>query len=296
MNMNSEYICGYLVTEKQKKINQLYLDMLQEFDRLCKDAGLTYWLSYGGLIGAVRHKGFIPWDDDIDLIMPRIDFDRLQKMTQKDFGVKEPYFLQNLSNEPQCLQAMIRFRRSDTADIRPYDLFYAQTHPRNKLYNMGINLAIFPVDNLPANKFGLTLQRKLSYFLRRICYRATAPDRPIAQKLCAAAATIIGPRNIMNLIHSMYSCVKTNRSGTLQVLDGLYPTPQRFPKEALEETVFLPFEDITIPAPKGYDSFLRSIYGNYMDLPPEEKRCPPHEGHVSPDVSYLDYLKTLGIH
>ena len=296
MNINDEYICDYLVTAAHKKNNQIFLELLQEFDRLCKAAGLTYWLAYGGLIGAVRHKGFIPWDDDIDLMMPRKDFDRLQKMTQEDFGVREPYFLQNLKNEPQCLQALIRFRRSDTTDIRHYDLFYAQTHPRSKWYNMGMNLAIFPVDNLPANKLGLALQRKFSYLLRRICYRATAPDRPVAQKICSAVTTIFGPRNIMNLLHSLYRCCRINRSGTIHVLDGLYPSPQRFPKEAIDETILLPFEDILVPAPGGYDVFLTSIYGDYMQFPPAESRSPSHGDHITAEESYLEYLeKTWGL-
>jgi len=295
MNMNAEYICDFLVTEEQKKINLVYLELLQEFDRLCREAGLTYWLSYGGLIGAARHKGFIPWDDDIDLMMPRADFDRLQAMTQKDFGVREPYFLQNLTTEPHCLQSLIRFRRSDTSDIRNYDLLYVREHPKAPLYNMGINLAVFPIDVIPDSKKKEALQKKITYLLRGISYRTNEPDpnKLLQHKICATVVRLVGKKRFLRLFHSMYRRYNSAGSDTLQIYDGLYDSPQRFPKSVITETVYLPFEDIAVPAPKGYDDFLTCIYGDYMQLPPIESRIPGHGGHTFADIPYPEAIKNL---
>lgn len=295
MNMNAEYICDYLVTAEQKKINRVYLDLLQEFDQLCKKNGLTYWLSYGGLIGAVRHKGFIPWDDDIDLMMPREDFDRLQAMTQEDFGAAAPYFLQNLTTEPHCLQSLIRFRRSDTSDIRNYDLLYVKEHPKAPIYNMGINLAIFPIDIIPGTKKKEVLQKKITYLLRGISYRTNEPDpnKPLQHKICSAVVRLVGTKRFLTFFHSMYRRFNTDGSDTLQIYDGLYDSPQRFSAEIFEQTLYLPFEDITVPVPKGYDTFLRSAYGDYMQLPPIENRVPGHGGHTLPDTAYPEALKAL---
>ncbi len=295
MNLNSEVICGYCVTAKQKKINAVYIDLLQEFDRLCKAAGLTWWMYGGGLIGAVRHKGFIPWDDDIDLLMPRADFDRLRAMTNEEFGAEEPYFLQNFKTEPACVNALIRFRRSDTADIRPEHLADIRQNPRQPRYNLGINLAVFSLDAVPQSELIRKLQKAAVYLLWGIFYRANRPGkkRPVQHFLCRAAYSIIGGANIMKLTHWLYRAPRRVRPDELQSYDGLYSGRLRWPKSDFDETVMLPFEDIEVPAPAGYDDILRKIYGDYMQFPPEDQRVSPHGGVIDPDHSYKEVLPGL---
>lgn len=90
ISMESEEICGYFVTEQQKKIWNIEINILVEFMRVCNKNNLKFFVAHGTLLGAVRHKGFIPWDDDIDVNMPRKDFDKLVKISKKEF--EQPFF------------------------------------------------------------------------------------------------------------------------------------------------------------------------------------------------------------
>ncbi len=295
MNLNDENICGHYVSAKQKRANAVYLDLLSEFGRLCKKEGLTWWLCYGGLLGAVRHKGFIPWDDDIDVLMPRADFDRLRAMTNEEFGANEPYFLQNFKTDPSCVNALIRFRRSDTADIRPEHITYIRNRPHRPLYNLGINLAVFPLDSVPDSALLQKLQKAAVYCLWGVFYRANLPDRnrPVQHILCRAICGVIGEKNIMNLAHWLYRIPRRVHPAEVQNYDGLYPASHRWLKSDFDETVMLPFEDTEVPAPIGYDDLLTRTYGDYMQFPPENKRVSPHGGVLDPDRPYTEVLAEL---
>lgn len=295
MNLNDEVICGYLVTAEQKRINQCYLDLLREFDRLCKENNLTYYMFFGGLIGSIRHKGFIPWDDDIDLIMPRRDFERLACMTQEQFGTKAPYFLQNPVTDPGNVESLIRMRRSDTTYIRNVDWDCARKIPEGAPYNMGLGLSILPLDNVPKGKLAKKLQFAVSGILTSMLYRAYDPanEKPLRRMICRIPAVLLGYKNFFLLRHLPYRLCRKNRSGMVQVFDGLYRSSTAYMAEDFAETVLLPFEDMMVPAPIGYDRILRQTYGDYMQFPPEEKRRPPHGSLVSCDIPYTESVAGL---
>ena len=301
MNMQDEYICDYLVTAEKKRSNAVYIDLIDTFDSLCERAGITYWVFCGALIGAVRHKGFVPWDDDIDVLMPRADFDRLLSMTNKEFGAEAPYFLQNPVTEPACVQSLIRFRRSDTAEIRDYDLGYLRLHPNAKPYNMGFNLAIFPLDAYPKSQLVARFQKNLTYTLRGIHYRSLAPKegQTFQHRLCRAIVAVLGDKNMMKLIHWGYRMPRRVDPDRLQSFYGIFKTLDLWPVSDFRDTVRLPFEDTTIRAPIGYDDVLTRSYGNYMELPPVEKRVAKHDSYMNPDESYLQVIDSVlaeGIH
>ena len=295
MNLNDEVICGYLVTKEQKRINQCYLELLREFDRLCREHDLKYYMFFGGLIGCVRHQGFIPWDDDIDLIMPRRDFERLACMTQEQFGTKAPYFLQNPVTDPGNVESLIRMRRSDTTYIRSVDWECAKKAAVGSPYNMGLGLSILPLDNVPAAPAMKKLQFAVSGVLTSMLYRAYEPagEKPFRRLICRIPAVLLGYKNFFLLRHLPYRLCGKNRSGTVQVFDGLYRSSTAYQAEDFRETVFLPFEDMMVPAPAGYDRILRQTYGDYMQFPPESKRHPPHGSLVSCDTPYTESVAGL---
>lgn len=288
MNLNEEVICGFRVTENQKHLNAVFLEMIQEFDRLCKNAGMTYWLVFGGLIGAVRHKGFIPWDDDIDIALPRKDFDRLASMTNEQFGVKEPYFLQNPVTDSKCIDILIRFRRSDTTSIRSYDTRALQQCDGPAPYNMGLNLALFPVDNLPKSKRMISFQRWIDDLFFCVESRAAASEeeKPVRTKIARAIIRILTTRGFFRLRHLCWSAFRKNKSGQVQMFGGSYPEDTVWPAECFAGTVYLPFEDITVAVPVGYDTFLSITYGDYMQFPPEEARNINHGAYEVWDTPY----------
>ena len=141
--LDEEVRCGYLVNHEMKKAWAVMLDLLAEFDRVCKKHNIRYFASGGTMLGAVRHKGFIPWDDDIDVMMERTDYEKLCKVGPSEF--KHPYFLQNKYTDPECPDIMSKLRNSETTAF-----FGVEEHGFMK-YNKGIFMDIFPLDKIPDN-------------------------------------------------------------------------------------------------------------------------------------------------
>ena len=289
--MEEEVLCGYTVTARKKRVFAVYLDLLQTFERLCREADITYWIYFGTLIGAVRHKGFIPWDDDVDIMMPRESFDRLYAMTNGEFGAEAPYFLQNARTDPDYHQTLIRFRRSDTTAVMDYDLVMLRDHPKHASYNMGMCLSIFPLDNCCEPPAVWRLRKKLAYLFLGLDYRATGPRsvRPAVSAICRAGESVIGAENVMRIIHACYRSEKP--SVMVQCLDGFYPDRHYWHAEDFRETVYLPFEDITVPAPIGCDRLLTDRYGDYMRLPPPEALVGKHDCYLDPDTPYTETIR-----
>ncbi len=296
MNMNDEVICGYLVTAERKKINAVYLDLLSEFGRLCDKAGIQWWLFFGSLLGAVRHKGFIPWDDDLDIALPRRDFERLAAMTNAEFGAEEPYFLQNPVTDPGYVEALLRFRRSDTTFIVPWNWRDTAAQAEGCPYNMGMNLSLFPVDNMPKTDWGHKLQYNAIRCLDSMMYRAYAPkgERPLRRFIGRCFAVSLGRRGFSRLCSLPYRILRKNHSGRVQVFSGFYPGENTaYDIADFRGTMMVPFEDLVVPIPIGCEDILRTNYGNYMEFPPEEKRRPPHECITDPETPYRETVRRL---
>ena len=130
----------FLITIERKKLWAVILDLIVEFDKVCKKHGLTYFMVYGALLGAVRHKGFIPWDDDFDVAMPRTDYERFVKM-EGDF--KYPYFLQTPYTDPESCYSYAKIRNSQTTGLS--EMFKYQR------FNHGIWMTVFPLDYWDVN-------------------------------------------------------------------------------------------------------------------------------------------------
>lgn len=127
---------GFLVDTTRKKVWAIEIDLLLQLDRVCKKYGLKYYLMFGSLLGAVRHKGFIPWDDDLDVCMPRKDYEKLLKVAPSEF--KEPYFFQIPETDPGYYYTFAKIRNSNTSAF--LELF------KNQRFNMGLLVDVFPMD------------------------------------------------------------------------------------------------------------------------------------------------------
>jgi len=137
--MDKELICDYEVSEKMKKVWNVELNNLVEFQRICKKLGLTYYAICGTLLGAIRHKGFIPWDDDIDVGMPRKDYELFLELAPKE--IKPPFFLQTYKSERCFSSDLARLRNSNSTGYTLWQAF-------NRT-NKGIFIDIFPIDHEP---------------------------------------------------------------------------------------------------------------------------------------------------
>lgn len=244
-----------------KKIWAVELDLLKAFLDYCEKHGLRCWVEGGTLLGAVRHKGFIPWDDDADLAMLREDYDKMCQIGND--GLEEPYFLQTAFSDVDYHRGHAQFRRSDTAGIRPSDAFQP--------FNQGIFIDIFPLDAAPDD-------RKLVHDHRKRCLK-------ILKFLKAKNTHCIVSGRLTLIFRKLRARYEVKRKGWTTIYQqaedemralARYPhtkvgeltvlgEDKLWDKSIFEETVMLPFENIMVPAPKRWDEFLRVSYGDdYM--------------------------------
>ena len=140
--LNEEVRCGYTVTKQRKEVWAVELDLLQEFMRVCNKYGLKYCADGGTLLGAIRHHGFIPWDDDLDIAMLRSDFEKLNEVAPAEF--KKPYFWQTEETDKGSARGHAQLRNSDTTGIIKTEY----ERQRNNNFNQGIFIDIFPFDTV----------------------------------------------------------------------------------------------------------------------------------------------------
>lgn len=251
----------YLVSAKIKELWAIQLDLLCEFDRVCKKYGLKYVLDFGTLLGAIRHKGYIPWDDDLDVSMLREDYDKLMEVAPMEF--KEPYFLLSYLTEKNYDRAVTKLVRTDTAYLHGKDL------RREPDYVRGIFMDIFVFDNMPAID-DETIKSMVHYtddVYYRILLMTHFPTRDDGIKMPAKLLRYwyyrlrygSARKEYKRLDQKAKSHPATGYVGTVT-----YVYPHYCPLSVYDEIIEVPFEHLMMPVPAGYDEVLRLRYGDYM--------------------------------
>lgn len=283
----SEVRDDFLVDESRKKLWAIELDLLLKFDMVCKKYNLRYFLMYGSLLGAVRHKGFIPWDDDLDVCMPRSDYEKLLEIGKYEF--KDPYFFQTPETDEGYYYTFAKIRNSNTSALIP--LFKYQG------FNMGILLDVFPLDFCDINEAEENynkiqkLTRDNTTFMRMSNPNLSEADKERVKKYPGG-----NPMERHRLIQSIASKHEKDKSSDLllsvSVVTIYKYDRQIFRQEDFADHVLWPFEQFEFPIPIGYDRVLRTIYGDYSKFPPLEERGKFHSDYVfDTDRSYREYLE-----
>jgi len=254
---------GYLVSAEMKSLWAVQLDLLCEFDRVCRKYGIKYILDFGTLLGAVRHKGYIPWDDDIDVSMLREDYDKLLSVASQEF--KEPYFLQNQLTDNGYDDYVPKLRRSDTACLMKYNI-------GNKCRcNLGIFIDIFVFDNIPTSD--LSKEKMLSYGQksRDIYYHVfTMANRPgfsFSINYLARMSRYLIFKMRYGSVRKEYMRLEklaTCHDYSDYVANITYLNPRYRPRSWYEKRVEIAFEEIKFQAPEAYDDLLKECFGDYM--------------------------------
>lgn len=252
---------GYQISAKMKELWAVQLDLLCELDRVCKKHGLKYILDFGTLLGAIRHKGYIPWDDDLDVSMLREDYDKLMKIGPQEF--KHPYFLQNQVTEKNYDDCVTKLRRSDTCFLPKSDM------RREPKYNRGIFIDIFVFDHMPATDKATikALARESQDTYYRITMLTHFPNFAEGFKLPGKLVRYYlyrlkygsARKEHKRMEDKAKKCDQTGMVGTV-----VYVYPHCRPLSVYDEIIEVPFEHLKMPVPAGYDEVLRLRYGDYM--------------------------------
>lgn len=259
----------------KNKLREIQLQILDEIVRICKEHGLRYCLTGGTCLGAVRHQGFIPWDDDIDIIMPRRDFRRFIDLT-KD-GNTGDFFLDYYMTNPSYGRCFAKYCKRNTLFIEPNGL-------RQAIY-----VDIFVQDKVPGPQF--TAKSKLPTFIHKLDAITTVRREGLRGRDRKTRIIYYVTRWIpVRWIFVWETRLMTRFENTDAAYYLNYGSPYNLVKETLPISEFEPyarlsFEGKTYNVPGNWDLYLRNIYGDYMTLPPVEKRLTHYPQFISFDTS-----------
>lgn len=291
---DKEILCGYEVSAKMKKIWAVQLDLLNEFRRICDEHGLRYCIWSGTLLGAVRHNGFIPWDDDIDVAMLREDYDRFCKLAPQT--MQEPYRLQTSKNDAGIFWGnLCRLRNSDTTGVEFSDI--------ERRSNWGIWIDILALDYIYEDEQKRQEQLRKVAIYKRLCQLQTYGENygefsklvPWKKKIYRFLVKRMGRERLLARYEDACRVCPAEEARFVGTFTGNFHIENYrcYYKEDFETTKVLPFEHLKLSAPAGYKRYLEMSNGNYMEYPPQEKRCPKHTGIFDPDTPYEVWQKRL---
>ncbi len=248
------------------ELKQIQLRILDAVHEYCIKNGIMYFLSSGTLIGAVRHKGYIPWDDDIDLYMPREDYDCFIYQFRDEAHDLKVVSLETDSNYPQPFAKVIDSR---TVLIE-----------ENCAYELGVYIDIFPVDGVPSNK----LKRKMkSLFLFAVemlisCKRNSVSRSKRKNGMKRVCHMLMKPIRLQTLLALKNTIIKKlfPEKDAKQVVNYTYLGAGVISKDAISQSVDIEFEGKKYKTMVGYEEYLSQTYGDYMKLPPIEQQVSNH--------------------
>lgn len=257
-------------------LKAIELEILDEFLRICKKHRLTYVLAGGTCLGAIRHKGFIPWDDDIDVSMPRKDFDRLAQLCKTELDNR--YVFQSLDTEPNCGIVFGKIRKKGTV--------LSEEYSRHIKMTQGIWIDIFPYDAVPSNEKELRQYLRKVSFLKNLYIVKCGYGLPsnasslmrIEYPIAKIASKLIPINRIINRLNKEMRRYQSDKTSTeVYPFGGAYgPEVEIMPLERLTNTISVEFEGRQCQTFSEYDTYLSNLYGDYMTLPPVEKRGGVH--------------------
>ena len=250
-----------------EQIKQIEIDILKYIDKVCRDNNINYTVIGGTLIGAVRHLGFIPWDDDIDIALRREDYNRLKEL----FKDNDKYTFLDADNASDYYYPYGKIVDKNTKLIE---------NGFKEIEQMGVYIDVFPLDQVKRNKckFKIKYLRFLLNLKNCGVYESKyESNEQLKYKLSRLIKPFINTRKINNRIINISQKGNDKNykyEGMISIGNG--QTKYIFEKQMYDEYIDLPFEQIQIMSVKDYDKYLRQIFGDYMKLPPKDQQVPKH--------------------
>ncbi len=256
-----------------RKLQLTQLEMLKEVKRVCDNNGIAYFLDSGTLLGAVRHGGFIPWDDDLDVGMLRSEYDKFIECAKRD--LKDEYFLQTWETDPGYPMPYAKIRKKNT--------YYGEKSFEKADINQGIFIDIFPYDVWPAKRkraFFNRISRLRALLVAKCKYMRVRSDKFYKSVIKFFIVTVVRFFSLFTtkekLIRKYEKLVlRTNAAESDELFEETLHYKFGYwvlPKSVFRGYASMKFEDEEFSVPSGYDEYLTAVYGDYMTLPPEDKR------------------------
>lgn len=249
-----------------RQIQMIQLEMLVEVDRICKKHNIRYNIIAGTLLGAVRHSGYIPWDDDADIALLRPEYEKFRYICKTELDKKRFYFQDDRNT---------RGYRWGYGKIRRKNTLFLREHQEHMPYKQGIFIDVFPLDNVPDNYFLRSVQNFECFCVRKVLWSKVGKvaEKSFWKRQVYKLLDNIPENRVLLYYHKMIH--RANRKRTRMVRILLFPTPNneygyyRCWYENSKDTIF---EGKVFQGIKDYDSYLNFKFGNYMELPPKEMR------------------------
>ena len=262
------------------------LEMAEYFVQFCKENDLLCYLCGGGAIGTLRHKGFIPWDDDLDFFMPRKDYEKLAQLWPQKADSR--YQLSKSNENYIDRNLFITIRDTQTTCIKPYQQDLDIPH--------GLALDVLPLDYYPTNELSRKKQVIAALVYSLFCAQTIPEKHGGIMKLGSQVLLALVPSKKLRYKiwkkaeAEMTKYTKDESDGITELCSGPYYMKKKYPISSFEDALWLPFEETELPIPIGYDTYLKTAFGDYMTPPPVEKQVGHHDAVlVDLEKSYTHY-------
>lgn len=258
---------GYDLTDEElKRVQEIQRELIREVKRICQKCGIHFNMVGGTMLGAIRHKGYIPWDDDADIGFLRTEYEKFREACKTELD-HEKYYMQDLRDTKGYRWGYGKLRRKDTEFIRLGQEFMP--------YEQGISIDLMPFDNVPDQ----WIARRI-HFLRCFLYRklfwsevGSREEENIWARTVYQAMRLLPMETICKSYQRFIDHGQKNKTRLVRILT--FPTPKGvygYNREWYTNLSKYPFDHIELPGAKDYDGYLQVKYGDYMKMPPVEKR------------------------
>lgn len=254
--------------EYLKELHKTQIEILDEIDRICKENRITYFLVGGTMLGAVRHNGFIPWDDDVDIGMLRSDYNKFKELCLNNNVLNEKYFLHCLETDSNYWLPFMKVRKNNTT--------FGEKSIKNLDTHKGIFVDIFPYDNV---KYESSFFQKIRSFLilniedTIFCKHKLKKVNSCRRKMAVKVLMMFSLKQLHRIQKFLFNIKNKEKTKYIVCfIAGGNPEDETIEREKVFPTVDIKFENKKYPCIKDYDYYLKRVYGNYMELPPEDKR------------------------
>ena len=260
-----------ILNEEKKEI---LIEILDAFVKFCEENNLRYYLAYGTLLGAIRHKGFIPWDDDIDVVMPRPDYNNFLKISKNGLGGNLIVHSHNYTDN--FIYPFLKVVDNRT--------LLKEMKMKEGINELGVNIDVFPMDGLPNDEKEINKHYKCMHLYRQFhiaCVSSTNkwknPLENTMKNIFKKIASYYGYKNVVNRMDRLAQKYDFNNSKKVGVVVWNYGVREVTQKNEYTNEILVDFEHKKYVAPANYQEILTGLYGEYLKLPLAEKRIPHHD-------------------